>query len=1057
MNRRVAALAGLALAIVLVAGAAGGEELDGREDFGQIARHGFAEAVDGSYVLPDGSLVPDLPTHPLGSKANSYPWASALWSDTGGEPQLWIGTARNLLCFLSALPPAGYDCPAGNLLGFSQPRFPQDAAEIWRYTPGGAAGLDGAWERLYQSPTVPEPTKCLFSTPCATGPDLPRQTGVRNALACDADDDGPKERLYFTGLGIFASILFWDDTTQSILEASSVGDTFVTAGSLLQVLFGGVDLGYRGLACFDGKLCTAPAGSVLDPDASSHPWVICNEDPSDTASPWVAHSSYGFGDTDDEGIFELVTVDNAGDNAADWMCAGALDRDNGGSVQCTDGTGCDVDLTGSGGTPDGIRDCAWVEVVRDGMGRPEELQGDDYSGPPANAAAFGFGTFDADGDGKADYLYYGMAEAGASGNNDGAEMGRIDVRPTVDGSPNPNYMKWQLVVGAPRITSAAGGACLGPLGVSDPFVPPAEMSCVLESPDGALPACACMPLSGRGVGMGDDPFARGTAGYFWKFQQHEGDLWVGDLDNSPDDTPTGGFDLWKATLASGGLDFILVTNDGLGTGPDNYGVRALVTSDPSPGIAGPAPDQPRVLGLLEDPVLFVGAANPYTPHPQGGLQMFLGTDSADYSPLARGEGPGEPLLDDDACFDIDDCSAGDGSVDAALDGTASLDPFGGSITAYRWYAGDLTDGSGGCAIGGATPIGTTAQTIAAVSPLGDPLSAPVTVADFTLEVVDDDTVPQTDCDLVQVTAISNLPPFAELVASNPPAFDLGGAVPRVKLVDFDGDGRGSFTLTGRCTDPEASLASCAKGLEAGLGVETPGVLAGTVAAFSTRVTFDEAQLGGDTSPAILLEATDAPLAHVASTSLDVTLEGLVDSPSANDAPLCANGSFATLVDTPLSIDPTDPAAPLCADPDPGDTLSYSAADPPHGSVADGATLDYTPDGGFIGFDGFTFSASDAPPVQPGSPESSSPTGILMRVISCILPDPVVDRLVEGETIAGEDRSGCLTVTALNSTQVTAGPSTFLAGEQIRLGNGFSIASGVAWTARIDPTVFSDQP
>jgi hypothetical protein len=235
------------------------------------------------------------------------------------------------------------------------------------------------------------------------------------------------------------------------------------------------------------------------------------------------------------------------------------------------------------------------------------------------------------------------------------------------------------------------------------------------------------------------------------------------------------------------------------------------------------------------------------------------------------------------------------------------------------------------------------------------------------------------------------------------------------------------------------------------------VLAPAVAVFSTRVTIDAALLGGDTSPEILLEATDAPLAYETSASLDVTLGRLVDTPSENDAPLCANGSFATLVDTPLSIDPANPAAALCGDPDLGDSLSYIATDPPHGSVADGSTLDYTPDGGFVGFDAFTFSASDAPPVQPGDPETSAPAGILVRVISCTLPDPVVERLVVGETIAGEDRSACLTLTAFNGTQVTAGPSTFLAGERIRLGNGFSISAGTTWTAEIDATVFADQP
>jgi hypothetical protein len=233
-----------------LAAAASGQILDGPEDFAQIARRGFAEVVNGTYT-PAANGFPGLSLNLLGSPQNSYPWGMAFWAPPtppGQSPYLWVGTVRNLLCFLAPGSSAAGSCPAPTEGGIPLPRFPQDAAEIWRYTPNGLGGITGTWNRVFQSAPVPLATRCAIAA-AASGltavediltyagdcilsggsgyPNFPQHIGFRSLLACDADDDAPVSRLYVSNLGLPARVLVWDSASGGFIEASHTGDTFV--------------------------------------------------------------------------------------------------------------------------------------------------------------------------------------------------------------------------------------------------------------------------------------------------------------------------------------------------------------------------------------------------------------------------------------------------------------------------------------------------------------------------------------------------------------------------------------------------------------------------------------------------------------------------------------------------------------------------------------------------------------------------------------------------------------------------------------------------------------
>ena len=85
----------------------------------------FLQAGWNSYAHPD---YPNLVPNPLGSKQNSYHWSMA---EKDGD--LWVGTVRNVLCFLSPGTQPPELCPvAPEGGGVPLPRYPLDAAEARR-------------------------------------------------------------------------------------------------------------------------------------------------------------------------------------------------------------------------------------------------------------------------------------------------------------------------------------------------------------------------------------------------------------------------------------------------------------------------------------------------------------------------------------------------------------------------------------------------------------------------------------------------------------------------------------------------------------------------------------------------------------------------------------------------------------------------------------------------------------------------------------------------------------------------------------------------------------
>jgi hypothetical protein len=1139
-------------------------DLDGPEDFAQIFRLGGAERINGvPYTLTGGSLIPDLPElddteNPL--HQNSYIWGLE-WFDPAGdgpgrEPALFAGTNRNLRCLLNS---SGTDCPelSGDSL-LPIPRYPEDAAQLWRYDPSATrGGVEGTWTKLWDSPVLDNFTGCVLEAEipdpeenpdaefdylafltCALldGPATPHPAtvGIRNLRQCNAGT-GAQMVLYAAGLGIFGDIYYLDPGSGQLVEASSEGATntnlidpiaeLLVAGADVEALadvFGQMDLGYRGLACWDRPpqgsetepvplLCAAPSGSIVDPDGTTHPWVLCNENPTDQDSPWEPYSPLGFDDPDNDiGIFDMttVTVREPGGEVMEYLCASSLDRTNGSSLFCTNGTGCAA-TTGDAET-DGYlsHGCEWTEIIPDGAWRPARFFGDTIgsgNGREENASFFGFGPYDDDGDGIHDYLYAGAADAGGgpTADNENAELVRADLRGQIEqpllagpvtaaGPPpralvdNQHFLTWQLMAGIPRVTvttdtqttvtplatlTAAGMRCDEEL-LFSADVGPTNRSI----PTGSR---GCRPLSGLGIGLATNESADdngGPAAYIWRFLQFQGDLFMGIFDGGGQGDPSG-FNLYKTNSASHGVDWQIVTNDAFGWGGTSYGLRTFASNDPTPGLNDdPLPSGPWVAAPLSQPVLFIGVANPaggsFQSGDLNGAQVYMGTTLAALRPNAAVDGT-FVAIDDESCLAPDDCSPpGDGSEMLDFDGSLSAPAFEATLTDWEWFPGhDL----GPCGTIGATPDGTGASY--------QPLKAaadPFAEYPYTLRVTDTDLF--TDCLEFQAQVWGNAPPFAE-VTTVPPAFhDGGGFRGHLSLVDFDGDSKVQFQLTVSCEDPESMLAACRKNFEdVGTAYFLPNsaVLADTVSAFTASVTLMD--VGG--APDLDIEAIDLyaddwigpgnPYKVVA--GVEVELIPFIDTPATNDAPECESGLVVTFDDAPFVYDPNDPAPGyprLCADPDELTDLTpaalvyevdAAAEDNPTAvdGYLDGAatvqalgslipTVTYTPTAGQFGLDVFLYEAAEATDTGVGSSE----VPLFVRVIDCsIVPRVVYEVIHEEHPVISTPREACIGILATESS-VTS-PTTFRAGERVSFGEGFSVALGGSLVVEIDPSVITD--
>ncbi len=361
------------LAVVIGIGSAEAKHLglDGKEDFGQVAREGFGVTVDNT-----GNFVANV-----GSKRNGYDWSG--WWFLG---KFITATARDVLCFLGF--PDAEGCPPDGVPTMDQ------AAEIWAYTPT-SFGEKGTWERVYQSPQV---SPFLL-------PGVPRDVGYRGMVECNANGTAagsPTPHLYIAAFGVGGHIL-WTDNGVTFQLASTNG----LQNSLIQLSNGIAELGYRALLCWKGRLWTAPSGSDTDTDLPpvGREVVLANANPMNAASPWqtivnVKTAPAPLGDPGNLGVFSM-TVFN------DFLYLGVSNRTTGFELWKGDGANCNL--------PPGSCTITWTKVIDNAAGRPVAS---------ANAGVSDMQVFNG-------ALYIGVSDAAAF-NPQLAELIRVNSNGTWD-------------------------------------------------------------------------------------------------------------------------------------------------------------------------------------------------------------------------------------------------------------------------------------------------------------------------------------------------------------------------------------------------------------------------------------------------------------------------------------------------------------------------------------------------------------------------------------------------------------------------------------------------
>jgi len=919
-------------------------------DFGQIAKNGFALTVNGAFYTDAAKTqFPNLQPN-LGSDKNSYSWSMAWFQDA-----LWVGTNRDVL---------------------NPDPLQKGAAEIWRYTPSsfdsaGDWGLSGTWTRAFVSPGVGRAAALLSQGYLSY--DTPRDLGYRNMSVCNAGDN--TQRLYVTSFGLPGNILYYDGSTFRPTNATGLFNTpqggvlanLRNPQSLLQI-----DLGYRGLACFKGRLWTSPAGSLQDVDASLHPVLHMNPDPGNGA-PWQTVLDVGdpasnpLADPGNVGIFQIEALGR-------YLWLTTINRTTGMELWRGDGDDCLEPWVG-----DGHCNIKWAKIIDNGGGRPPDLP---LITPAIDNAGATLGIFGND-------LYLGVAESGFYGATL-AELFRVPNAGSVPpGGPDAPH-KWQLIVGWPRRDFADPGKRLPGLenldctNVGDVPNSKAELSPLTQLVWSTISQTIeqytgvagldpvgldddpddddCLPASGAGPGFPTgilmDPMSVGNESYFWRFAQHQGELFIGTLDISSGT----GLDLLKT---ADGTHLGVVFDNGLGN-PYNYGGRSLVSTP---------------IGLA------VGTANPYTGYvdangvPVGGTEVYIGTTApaADAPPKANAGA-------DQIVFD----TAQSGSVQFTLQG-GGTDTFGGgglAASPYQWFQGAV---AGNCAnLNPADAIANTANpTLNRPSTAGPNDLVPYT---FTLRVTDSDG--HVGCDQVTVTASHNLPPSVNpwysdtnpMVLSVPATYVGFGALPTVDLIDSEGAGSVAYDVTAVCSDPERALVTCKFQT-----VTAPG---GTLSNIHDSTT--DVSCGGKATCQInahlsVPDWTALWAAGAFSTAGRPTLQVLaVDNrgfqanqqwdslaqpiinnpvsdtnPTGNDKPVCRNADVRMIIglDSSVTFNPATFSPPICVDPD-GDPMTYTPVTagpfPSYGNLRFGSTtITYTPtDPNTPRVDYFTFKATD---------------------------------------------------------------------------------------------------
>ena len=330
--------------------------LDGNDDFTLLATLGFAQAVDGA--------------HAEGSPSNSYAWSMAWF-----RGKLYVGTGR-------------FESDGGG--GIPGP------AQIWAYTPGGAAGTAGTWALVHQSPT-------------SLG--LAREFGYRWMTVCSFRGT---EYLFVSTIGALQGNVLYtaNGTTFSAVSRSGMPSPAV---------------GFRTMVCFteaSGKalLVTTPVGKSdgvvsFDSDLSDNPIAIANEDPT-AGGAWRNYSPMRMGDPDNNVFFTMYATGG-------WLYAGVYNSVSGGQLWRT--RGC-TNLRTTCIPP-------WTKVVDRGGGRP-----------PTAAGVFGNSGF-SDIQAHGGDLYLGMSQPVLQGNEITAELLRLRADGTFD-----------VVIGQPRLNVGANPA-----------------------------------------------------------------------------------------------------------------------------------------------------------------------------------------------------------------------------------------------------------------------------------------------------------------------------------------------------------------------------------------------------------------------------------------------------------------------------------------------------------------------------------------------------------------------------------------------------------------------
>ena len=202
------------------------------------------------------SGVSEIATGGFGNPHNAYSWSMAWF-----KGRLYVGTAASPLCVENALldyyyPGFGlYTAHPADDLSCTPDKYDLDLrAEIWRYTPG-----TGTWERVFQSPTIPNPH------PDAAGKQIARDIGYRG-MAVMTDGSG-NETLLIGGVTAGEYIPQLLPTAPARILKTTDGTTFTDIGAVagkINTSYGEYDvIGYRGIVVINNRVFATASQSYV--------------------------------------------------------------------------------------------------------------------------------------------------------------------------------------------------------------------------------------------------------------------------------------------------------------------------------------------------------------------------------------------------------------------------------------------------------------------------------------------------------------------------------------------------------------------------------------------------------------------------------------------------------------------------------------------------------------------------------------------------------------------------------------------------------------------------